>query len=124
MDNLMQAFILLLAGFIVVFVVLILLIIVVTVYSQIIVASQNAADKRKAKKAEQQTKDLPKPAVAAPQEEIGDDSEIPGEIIAVIAAAVDSMYGSRPHKIAAVRKARTARSAWSRAGALENTRPF
>ena len=53
-----------------------------------------------------------------------EDDEIPGEIIAVIAAAVDAVYGEKPHKIRSVKRERPARSAWSRAGAMQNTRPF
>ena len=47
-----------------------------------------------------------------------------GEIIAVIAAAVDSLYGSKPHKIKNVKRSRSVRSSWGNAGIAENTRPF
>lgn len=115
-----RALILLLAGFIVVFCVLILLIAVVTIYSKIVVAVQS----KKAKLAPTE------PTREFKNDELEDNNlvsenngEIPGEIIAVIAAAVDAVYGEKPHKIRAVKKANS-RSAWSRAGAAENTRPF
>lgn len=123
MDNMTQAFILLLAGFLVVFVVLILLIVIVTLYSKIITSIQNGSKKKKAVEAEEVQTSAPAPAAAA-VEETADDGEIPGEIIAVIAAAVDAVYGDKPHRIKAVKKSRAARSAWSRAGVLDNTRPF
>ena len=123
-ENLTQALILLLAGFIVVFVVLILLIVVVTLYSKIITSVQKGTERKKKKKEVVQ--------VAAPMQTSepkvfgtnGDEDEIPGEIIAVIAAAVDAVYGEKPHKLRSVRKSRPARSPWARAGAVDSTRPF
>ena len=47
MNNMTEAFILLLAGFVVVFSVLIVLIAVVTIYSKIITSIQNAGKKKK-----------------------------------------------------------------------------
>lgn len=127
MDNMMQAFILLLAGFLVVFTVLILLIVVVTLYSKIIRSVQSAGEKHKVKKSENannssENVNAVRSLTRAEIEE--DDDEIPGEIIAVIAAAVDAVYGDKPHKIKTVKKSRPARSAWARAGAMQNTRPF
>lgn len=123
-----DALILLLAGFIVVFSVLIILIVIVTLYSKIVRTAQDSAkkkaeEKRLAVKVVTEEKPVPmtEPAVS---KEISEDGEIPGEIIAVIAAAVDSLYGSKLHKIKSVRKTRISRSAWSRAGISENTRPF
>ena len=126
MNNQMtEALILLLAGFLVVFCVLILLIIVVTIYSRIIFSVQNSEKKKKEVLKEEVSSDDPTPASTQtayiPRT---DDDEIPGEIIAVIAAAVDSIYGEKPHKLRAVKKSRSSRSAWARAGLAENTRPF
>ena len=126
MSNMTQAFILLLAGFVVVFVVLILLIIIVTLYGKIITTIQNKGKKKKEKKLtekEEPSETVPKVNAVSETEEM-DDGEIPGEIIAVIAAAVDAVYGTKPHKIKSVKKSRNVRSAWSRAGVLDNTRPF
>ncbi len=126
-NNMMQAFILLLAGFLVVFVVLILLIVIVTVYSKIIRTIQEKSDKKKAVAAGKTSADTEpaKEIRSLSREEIeDDDGEIPGEIIAVIAAAVDAVYGDKPHKIRSVKRERSSRSAWSRAGVMQNTRPF
>lgn len=127
MGNMMQAFILLLAGFLVVFTVLVLLIVIVTLYSKIIRLTQDAGKKRKELTHEEAVetfepkRELRSLTRADIEEE---DDEIPGEIIAVIAAAVDAVYGEKPHKIRSVKRERPARSAWSRAGAMQNTRPF
>lgn len=127
MGNMMQAFILLLAGFLVVFTVLVLLIVIVTLYSKIIRLTQDAGKKRKeltheeAVETSEPKRELRSLTRADIEEE---DDEIPGEIIAVIAAAVDAVYGEKPHKIRSVKRERPARSAWSRAGAMQNTRPF
>lgn len=124
MDNMTQAFILLLAGFVVVFVVLILLIIIVTLYGKIITTIQNKGKKKKAKK-EEPSETVPKVNAVSETEEMKiSDGEISGEIIAVIAAAINAVYGEKPHRIKSIRKSRSTRSAWSRAGVLDNTRPF
>ncbi len=124
MDNLTLALTLLLAGFTIVFLVLILLIIVITVYGKIIQAAQKSSEKRKAKKIEQAAPAAASPEAAVPEVLPANNDEIPGEIIAVIAAAVDAVYGNKPHKIKAVRRSRSARSSWGNAGVAQNTRPF
>lgn len=131
MENMMLALSLLLAGFIIVFVVLILLIIIITVYGKIIQAAQRSSKTRKEKK---KTADPVQSAAAAQPGSIGADvkaaassegtDEIPGEIIAVIAAAVDAVYGSKPHRVRSVKRSGTVRSAWGNAGVIGNTRPF
>lgn len=64
--------------------------------------------------------DSPKKAVA-PSVQDG----IPEEVVAAIAAAVYTLYGSTGHTITSIKRAeRPARSAWATAGLLENTRPF
>ncbi len=126
MGDLSQAFILLLAGFVVVFSVLIILIAVVTIYSKIITSIQNAGKKNenKTKKVVVMPSEPVRTEMPAPAGTDDDNGEIPGEIIAVIAAAVDAVCGEKKHRIRSVKKARASRSAWSRAGALDNTRPF
>ena len=126
MENMMQALILLLAGFLVVFTVLILLIALVTIYSKIIRVVQSAGEKKKEIRSAEKTENQEKNALRSVtrQEIEDDDGEIPGEIIAVIAAAVDAVYGEKPHRIKSVRKSREKRSSWAKAGALQNTRPF
>ena len=50
---------------------------------------------------------------------------IPEEVIAVISAAVATMYGGKDKvRIKSVKKSGSKRSAWANAGVLENTRPF
>lgn len=50
---------------------------------------------------------------------------IPEEVVAAIAAAVYTLYGSTGHTITSIKRSeRPARSAWATAGLLENTRPF
>ena len=126
-ERLTQALTLLLAGFIIVFVVLILLILVITIYGKIIQTAQGASAKRKQKKNKVVVNDVPPPSTAAPVVfgTKADDGEIPGEIIAVIAAAVDAVYGDGARsRIRSVKRSRPARSSWGRAGIADNTRPF
>lgn len=125
-DNLIKALTLLLAGFIIVFVVLILLIVIITIYGKLIQAAQGASEKRKQKKKKVVIETQPvvttAPAVFGDKPDSG---EIPGEIIAVIAAAVDAVYGSGARtRIRSVKRSRPARSAWGKAGVADNTRPF
>ena len=119
MENLNLALTLLLAGFVIVFLVLVLLILIITVYGKIIQFAQKAVSKKNQK--------VEKPAIRSVTreeiEEYGSD-EIPEEIIAVIAAAVDAMYGTKPHRIKNVKRSRSIRSSWGNAGIAENTRPF
>lgn len=131
MENMMLALSLLLAGFIIVFVVLVLLIIIITVYGKIIQAvlrsSKNRKEKKKVVKPEQPTAAVQATAKGAEKNadaSSGDTDEIPGEIIAVIAAAVDAVYGSKPHRVRSVKRSGTVRSAWGNAGVIGNTRPF
>ncbi len=125
----MLALSLLLAGFIVVFVVLILLIVIITVYGKIIQAGQKSAENRREKKkirraeAEGKPTEPSKASAYIPPNQL-DDDEIPGEIIAVIAAAVDAVYGDKPHKVRSVKRSRNGRSAWGNAGIMRSTRPF
>ena len=53
------------------------------------------------------------------------DDGVNEEVIAVISAAVATMYGS-PEKarIKSIKKSSGGRSAWANAGLLDNTRPF
>ncbi len=126
-DRLILALTLLLAGFIIVFVVLILLIAIITIYGKLIQAAQGASEKHKQKKKKVVVDAVEPPPAAAPVVfgDAAEDGEIPGEIIAVIAAAVDAVYGSSAHgRIRSVKRSRPARSAWGRAGVVDNTRPF
>ena len=99
----------LIAGFAVIFIVLIALI--------GIVRSNASAINEVSKKISGEN---PKKAVAPAVQ-----SGIPEEVVAAIAAAVYTLYGSTGHTITSIKRAeRPARSAWATAGLLENTRPF
>ncbi len=118
-----------LTGFVVVFSVLLLLIGIIKIYSTIVtkVQDRNNVQKHKKEKVAQPGDSLKKPPVISAKSapvnlEAGD--EIDGEVIAVIAAAVDAVYGSKGKaKIKSIRKS-GGRSAWADAGILDNTRPF
>lgn len=122
MENMNLALTLLIAGFVIVFVVLILLIAIITVYGKLIQSAQNKLSKKKSEKDISKTSEIK----SVTREEIEEmtSSEIPDEIIAVIAAAVDSLYGSKPHRIKNIKRSRSIRSSWGNAGIAENTRPF
>lgn len=112
------------AGFIIVFAVLILLILIVKGYSILVQRITDSAKKRKEKKQAIQTVDLPPTPVVEKIEATEDENGISEEIVAVIAAAVDYIYGEKSHKIKSVKRTKSARSAWAAAGLRENTRPF
>ena len=123
MENIELALTLLIAGFVIVFVVLILLIAIITLYGKIIQSAQNAVSNKREKKLEEnKEKQTVKSIVREDIEE--DDGAIPEEIISVIAAAVDAVYGNKPHKIKNIRLSRSVRSSWGNAGIAENTKPF
>lgn len=127
MKNLDLALTLLAAGFLIVFIVLVVLIVIITLYGKIIQFVQNSASNVKSKNTKQTIEetvssksDTIVPAVSEKEE--GD--AIPSEIIAVIAAAVDSIYSKKTHRIRSVKRSRSSRSAWGNAGVVENTKPF
>lgn len=113
----------LLTGFTVVFSVLIILILIIYIYGNIVYKAQNKSkEKKNAKLKVQQAETAP--VATAPVATPALSDEIPGEIVAVIAAAVDSMYGQGSKvRIKNIKKS-TGRNAWANAGVLDNTRPF
>ena len=125
-DNFTLSITILLTGFAVVFAVLLVLIGIIKLYGTVIFNIQN---KKRIKKASRnadlpkaQRDDLPEPlpaAVVEAEPEVDD-----GELIAVISAAVYSMYPSSSVRIKSVRKARSGASAWRSAGLSDNVRPF
>lgn len=119
---------LLLAGIVIVFFVLVLLIVIIKIYSAIVQAAQNGSKNKKGAKKPAEKKTEPVKVNAQAQistVEPINDGAIPGEIIAVIAAAVDSMYGEKPVKIKSVKRSRAnSGSSWRNAGLFENTKPF
>lgn len=121
----------LLTGFAIVFGVLILLIFIIWLYGTIVSNAQNKAIERKKEKEAIKRQELmeaelsqqksepasePKPVVV--------DEGVPEEIVAVISAAVYTMYGSKQKvKIKSVRRSKS-QSEWGRAAILENNQPF
>lgn len=116
-----------LTGFVVVFAMLILLIFIIKIYGAIIQKAQNAGKKSKEskeKKAET-VAETPAHVVAAPVAPAQTDG-VSDEVVAVISAAVATMYGSSEKaRIKSIKKSSDGgRSAWAKAGVLDNTRPF
>lgn len=113
-----------LTGFVVVFAMLVLLIVIIKVYSTIVEKATSGGKKKKKVKAEPVKEVVKTPAkvqAAAPAVQDG----VPEEVVAVISAAVATMYGSSGKaKIKSIKKSNGGRSAWANAGVLENTRPF
>lgn len=136
MENLNLCLTILITGFVVVFAVLILLIAIIKIYGTIVSKALSASQERKARKAAEQKKALEQekaqqsekasPAAAASAAPAPTVQGISPEIVAVIAAAVDSTYGTGCAKITSIKKskANNSRPAWGMAGVFENTRPF
>lgn len=115
-----------LAGFVIVFVVLIMLIFIVKIYSMIVQGITGAAKKKKEKKeaARATVQNVSETPALTETDTAEEEDGISGEVVAAIAAAVDYIYGAKPHKIRSVKRTKSARSAWAAAGLRENTRPF
>ena len=113
----------LLTGFVVVFAVLLLLIGIIKLYGTIVYNLQN----RNRVKKSNRNADLPKverdeepePVPAAVDDPAQDDA-----LIAVISAAVYSVYSPSSVRIKSIRKAPARSSAWRSAGLSDNVRPF
>lgn len=118
----------LLTGFTIVFAVLIFLIFIIWLYGRIIIKAQNKAVAKKNVKEKVKVERKPEPKIQTP---VNNKSVIKpeknclnDEVVAVISAAVYSMYGSaKKVKIKSIKKS-GASSAWKNAGILNNTRPF
>lgn len=115
-----------LTGFIVVFAMLLLLILIIKVYSTIVQKAQNGGKKKKKTNVTSTKQTALAPAItqaAAPAPSVQDG--VSEEVVAVISAAVATMYGSpEKAKIKSIKKSNGGRSAWANAGVLDNTRPF
>lgn len=117
-----------LTGFVVVFAVLILLILIIKLYSTIVQKAQQGGKKKKEKiKVKEDTPSVSAPAAApvaaSPAPSVQDG--VTDEVVAVISAAVATMYGSSGKaRIKSIKKSNSGRSAWANAGILDNTRPF
>ena len=117
----------LLTGFVIVFAVLFFLIFIIWFYGKIVTAGINSAEKRREKKKAAETKkqqEVKAPTVEPVATAKPVSNGVTDEVVAVISAAVYSMYGSTDKvKIKSIKKA-SGRSAWANAGVLNNTRPF
>ena len=120
-------------GISVVFIGLIILILLVSLYGKIFEAINAKADAKKKAEAEAEAKlkaakeakkqeEKAAPAAAAPAVEDG----IGDEVVAAIMGALSMMYAGTGKKpvLRGVKASKPRRSAWSSAGAVENTRPF
>lgn len=123
-QNITLSLTILLTGFAVVFAVLLVLIGIIKAYGTGIYKIQNRHQLKKTSR----NADLPKaerePEVETPvADEI--DEENNDELIAVISAAVYSMYSSPKNiRIKGIRKAPSRSNAWRNAGISDNVRPF
>lgn len=110
-------------GLVIVFAMLILLVVILYISGAIFGAvAKRANDGKKAEVKPAPVKKAAAPVVSVPTAVANDD-----EIIAVIAAAVASMYegsGVKPVIRAVKRASGNARPAWTSAGIYENTRAF
>ena len=117
-----------LTGFVVVFAMLILLIFIIKIYSAIVQKAQSAGSNSKKGKDKKDEKTAEKPvATPAPADTASTATDgITDEVVAVISAAVATMYGSSEKaRIKSIKKSSDGgRSAWAKAGVLDNTRPF
>lgn len=119
------------SGILIVFMILLLLIFIFYAYGGIFRAATGAKEKKlAAQKAAVEAARASRPAPAKePSPQPVDDGAVPGEIIAVIAAAV-AVISEKSGKKLAVKKISRAnrqagsRSAWAASGIYENTRPF
>lgn len=120
------SFTVILTGFVVVFAVLILLILIIAGYGKIVSTAQNKAKAKKEAKAAEAAKATEKSTPApAPVQKVAPSNGLTDEIVAVIAAAVDSTYGVGNAKIKSIKKSPSSgRPAWGQAGVMNNTRPF
>lgn len=124
MDNFGLSLTVLITGFVVVFAILLLLIGSIKLYGTIVYNAQQKNEKKK--KEEQAAIERSETEKPSQQQESVETFEngLTGEIIAVITAAVDSMYSSRKVRIKSIRKTRNRKSAWHSAGVSDNTSPF
>lgn len=118
----------LLTGFTIVFAVLIFLIFLIWLYGVIITKAQTKASNKKKEKSnvkvKRETEKVTKPPVDKKPAVKPQKDGLSDEIVAVISAAVYSMYGSTDKvKIKSIKRS-GASSAWKNAGVLNNTRPF
>ena len=123
-ENITLSLTILLTGFAVVFAVLLVLIGIIKAYGTVVYKVQNRHQMKKITR----NADLPKaerePEVESPAAEVIEE-ENSDELIAVISAAVYSMFDSPKNiRIKSIRKASSRSNAWRNAGISDNVRPF
>ncbi len=125
MDNLALSLVVLISGLLVVFLVLILLTGLIWLYGAV-VSNISGKGGKKQDKTEKKPQPVaaPKAATSVKKAAPASKAGIPGEIIAVIAAAVASLEGGSKYVIRGVKRSKSSRSAWGTAGVMDNTRPF
>ena len=115
----------LLTGFAVVFAVLLVLIGIIKLYGTIIYNLQNKKRSKVVKdKVVVEREESPVPASSPALAQSAPPSGEDDALIAVIAAAVYSVYSPEKVRIRSVRRAPSGRSAWRDAGLCDNTRVF
>ncbi len=119
------------SGILIVFVVLLLLIIIFYAYGGIFKAVTSSKEKKLAAKKDSESHAEERHAAPAVSSSSApapvDDGTIPGEIIAVIAAAVAALGDGKKYAVKKVSRAQRQtgrRSSWAASGIYENTRPF
>lgn len=129
MDNFTLCLTVVITGLVVVFAVLVLLIFIIKIYSMAVSKGLQAAEKRKKAKLAAVEEAKPSEVQAEPEATAEPHTAVSAsddELIAVIAAAVDAVYGEGTVAVKSIKKAKTpsSRPTWSMAGIYENTRPF
>lgn len=114
------------SGIVIVFAILVLLIFIFYAYGAIFSAVTASKEKKKAEKAAAaEAVDIQPVDSSVNSADVPSDGAIPGEIIAVIAAAVASLGDGKVYRVKKVtRTPVSGRTPWAAAGLLENTRPF
>lgn len=132
MPDLTIAVTVLITGFTVVFAVLVLLIGIIKLYGTIVYTAQQKSQQKKeaALKAIQEAvatetvNDAEKTEVHSQSAPQPTEQGVSPQVVAVIAAAVDAMYGEGSMKVKSIKRLPQSRPVWSTAGILDNTRPF
>ena len=122
-DNLTVSVTILLTGFAVVFAVLLVLIGIIKLYGTIIYNLQNKKKTKKTKVAVERVEapSAPEPRPAAVVESAVQNDD---DLIAVISAAVYTVYSPDQVRIRSIRRAPSGASAWRAAGLRDSTRTF
>ena len=118
-DKLTLSLTVLLTGFAIVFAVLLLLIGIIKLYGTIVYNAQMKAKQKAKVMVPVESSPAPAAVAAAAVDEVDDN-----ELIAVISAAVYSVYSPAQVRIKSVRRSSPRSSAWRSAGLADNLRPF